>query len=332
MPNIYKTFPTLQEAKDWSIQEEAKRRQELYLPEQAKKKHTLTELIDRYIELILPCKPKNARETERHLIWWKGKIGGYQLSHVTADLIAQHRKELLEGLTPKGTKRNPVTVNRYLAALSVALTYGTKECGWISSNPVFKVHKLKESKGRDRVLSPDECRRLLEACTQSSSKFLLPFVVMALTTGARKSEILTLTWDCVDLEKGMVQLKDTKNGRPRSLNIVGQALELLKGLYNERNPHDIRVFPSRTRFGSINLRKPWEKALKTANIDDMRQHDIRHMFATYASQAGASNLELACAMGHSNLSMLLRYTNLEASHIRRLSEHVSNALVERKGA
>ncbi len=329
LPPTYKTFPTLQEAKDWALKEEAKRRQGLYFPEQAKKKHTLSELIDRYIELVLPSKPKNAKDTHRQLMWWKEKIGGYQLNHVTSDLIAQHRKELLDGVTPRGNKRSSSTVNRYLAAISTVLTYGVKECEWINSNPVFRVHKLKEPKGRDRILSPEECKRLLNACKNNLNKFLLPFVMIALTTGARKGEIISLTWDCVDLERGVIQLKDTKSGKPRSLNLVGQAHDLLMTLHAERILCDIRVFPSKTRFGNLDLKKPWERALKEAQIEGFRIHDLRHTFATFASQAGASNLELACAMGHSTLNMLLRYTNLDASHVRRLSEHVSNTLIER---
>ena len=139
LPPIYKTFPTHQEAKEWAIQQEALRRQGLYFPEQIKKKHTLADLIDRYIELILSSKPKNARDTLRHLTWWKEKVGSTALNLVTPDLIAKYRKGLLEGITPNGTKRTPATTNRYLAALSVVFSFGVKECGWLSNNPVLRV-------------------------------------------------------------------------------------------------------------------------------------------------------------------------------------------------
>ena len=167
LPNIYKTFPTLQEAKDWALQEEAKRRQGFYFPEQTNKKRTLAELIDRYVDLILPSKPKNAKDTLRYLTWWKNKIGNYQLNHVTADLIAQCRKELLEGLTTKGTKRTPATTNRYLAAISTVLTYRVKECEWLPSNPVFRVHKLKEPKGRAPQKNAKDCSMPVKATPMS---------------------------------------------------------------------------------------------------------------------------------------------------------------------
>ncbi len=208
-------------------------------------------------------------------------------------MIAKHRKELLDGHTPKGSKRTPATTNRYLAALSVVCGYGVKECGWLTTNPVIRVMKCKEALGRDRVLNPDECSRLLEACSQSQNKLLLPFVLLALTTGARKGELIGLTWDSVDLERGVIHLKHTKNGRPRALAIVGRAFELLRELFRTRSPENPMVFPSKIRFGKLTLRKPWEKALKDARIVGLRLHDLRHCFATFASETGASNIELA---------------------------------------
>lgn len=111
-PPKSKTFPVLQEAKDWQTQEKARRRQGAYFPEQTKKKHSLADLIDRYIAIILPTKPKDARNAKRQLEWWKSKIGKYALQNISPDLIANYRKELAEGMTYKKTRRSPSTVNR----------------------------------------------------------------------------------------------------------------------------------------------------------------------------------------------------------------------------
>ncbi len=168
-PPKSKTWPTLQEAKDWQTQEKARRRQGAYFPEQAKTKRTLADLIDRYITIILPTKPKDARNAQRQLQWWKSKLGKYALQTITPDLIAQYRKELAEGTTFRGIRRSPATVNRYLAILSTLMTYAVRETGWISDNPCLRVSKFKESKGRDRILLQDECGRLLEACRKAAT-------------------------------------------------------------------------------------------------------------------------------------------------------------------
>lgn len=218
-------------------------------------------------------------------------------------------------------------MNRYLASLSSTLSHGVKECGWIASNPMFRVKKLKEPHGRTRTLSPEECSRLLEACTKSSNKLLLPFVILALTIGARSGELLSLQWDSVDLEKGLIHLKNTKNGRPRVLAIVGDVLEMLKYLFSKRDPEKSVVFASKTRFGKLTLRKPWEKALKEARIENFRVHDLRHCFATHASLSGASNVQLSTATGHQTLSQLLRYCHPDAASVQQLTTKVYEKLI-----
>ena len=323
LPTTYKTFPTFQEAKDWSIQEEARRRQGIYFPEQLKKRHTLSELIDRYVELMIPGKVKSAEDILRHLNWWKTKIGKFTLNHITPDLIAKYRKELLEGRTPQGKLRTSATTNRYMASLSGVLSYGVKECGWIAVNPMLRVSKLKEARGRNRVLTKEECEKLLAACTESRSPFLLTIVVLAISTGMRQGEILSLTWSHIDWDQCLISLKETKSGHPRSIPLVGTSLDHLKQLFACRNPHVQFVFPSKKRFGTICIRKAWDEALARAKISDLRFHDLRHTFCTVAAKAGASNLELATAMGHRSLQMLQRYTHMDVTHTRRLSEFVS---------
>lgn len=327
-PPGYKTLPTREEAKDWAIQEEARRRQG-HCHDPRRVKQTLADLIDRYVTIILPTKPKNARDMRRQLDWWKIKLGRYALHTITPDLIAKHRLELAEGLTPKGTQRSKSTVNRYLSTLSSILSYGVKECGWLLDNPCLRVTKFQESKGRNRVASPEECARILEECKQSRNEHLHIIVLLAITTGMRQGEILGLTWDCIDFDQETITLKDTKNGRPRTVSLVGDTLQLLRVHYLQRNRHLPFVFPAKKRFGQISIRKAWDEALKRAGVESLHFHDLRHTFATYAAEAGASNLELATAMGHQTLQMLQRYTHMNATITRRLSKAVHERILEK---
>lgn len=327
-PPASKTFPTRQEAKEWGKQEEARRRQGTYISEKALRKNMLSELIDRYLTIVLPTKPKNARETKRHLLWWKEQLGKYSVNLITPDLIAKYRQELAAGTTNKGTKRSPGTVNRYIASLSSVMTYGVRECGWIQDNPCLRVTKFKESKGRDRIASREEVQRILAACEQSRNEYLKVIVLIAITTGMRQGEITGLTWNCVDLERGVISLKDTKNGKPRTISLVGEPLQLLKAHFLKQPSHTQYLFPAKKRFGKISIRKAWDEALKRAGIEDLRFHDLRHTFATYAAEAGASNLELATAMGHQTLQMLQRYTHMNATITHRLSSAVHQKLLE----
>jgi len=232
----------------------------------------------------------------------------------------------------RGQKRSPATVNRYMATLSAVFSYAVKQLCWISKSPCAHLKKLKEKSGRDRVLSHAEIAKLLEACRQSTSPYLYCIVLIALTTGARQGEILNLEWNHIDFDNKLAFLKETKNGRPRSVSLTDAVLDELRKLYEARNLTKTRVFASKTAFGRVDIKKAWKTALKRAGIDDCRAHDMRHTFATLAAGDGASNLELATAMGHRTLEMLQRYTHLDVQVTKKISTQISDRILKEKTA
>lgn len=192
------------------------------------KKHTLGELIDRYIRDVLPQKKKSEEKQKAQLLWWKEQLGSYSLAEVTPALIAEKRDDFFRGITYRGTQRSPATVVRYLSALSYAFTIAIKEWGWMEDSPMRKVSKLKESRGRVRFLDEAERERLLQTCKESSNPHLFPVVLIALSTGMRYGEIINLTWADVDLPRKRIILQETKNGDRRAVPIAGQALLFLQ--------------------------------------------------------------------------------------------------------
>jgi len=123
------TFKRLTDAKRWAQSTESAIREGRYFKTSESKRHTLAEMVDRYIDEIIPNKPKNACNTQRNLKWWKQKIGSSTLADVSPALIAQCRDTLLSSNTSRGTRRSPSTVIRYMAALSHAFTIAVKE--WV---------------------------------------------------------------------------------------------------------------------------------------------------------------------------------------------------------
>jgi integrase len=153
---------------------------------------------------------------------------------------------------------------------------------------------------------------------------------MSLTTGARQGEILGLEWRHVDFENKLANLQETKNGRPRSISLADPLVDELKRLYEKRISSKKLVFASRTAFGRIDIKKAWQQALNRAGIEDCRFHDTRHTFCTLAARQGASNLELATAMGHRTLGMLQRYTHLDVQVTKKFSKNISEQILEVK--
>ncbi|MCP5361139.1 MAG: site-specific integrase [Hyphomicrobiales bacterium] len=308
------TFERLTDAKKWAQATEAAIREGRYFKTSEARRHTLADMIDRYMRDVLPTKPKSEAKQKNQLIWWKDAIGAYTLADVTPAMISEQRDRLLNGITYRGTKRSPSTVVRYMAALSHAFTIAVREWGWLEDSPMRKVRKPKEPRGRVRFLSDTEREKLLTACAVSENPFLYPVVILALSTGMRYGEIMHLTWDDVNTEQGYVILHETKNGERRRVPLAGRALQEVRALAKVRRIDTVLLFPDARKNQPASLRRAWDKAVAAAEIDDFRFHDLRHSAASYLAMNGASLAEIAEVLGHKTLQMVKRYSHLSEAH------------------
>jgi len=324
-PSQTASFKRKTDAKKWAMQIEAAMDEGRYFSHSQSKRKTFGDMIDRYIVEILPLKPKSQKKQTQQLEYWKDKLGDFILNDVTSSNITAMKNELATGQTPRGIRSN-ATVNRYLAALSHVYTVAMKEWEWINDNPVSRVSKLRESRGRTRFLSDNERKRLLQACKTSGNKYLYFVVVLALSTGARRNEILTLKWDHVDFGRNAIRLEETKNGELRVLPLQGYAYELIFELFKNRNPFSDYLFPSDTVYKPVDITKGWERALKKAKIEDFRFHDLRHSAASYLAMDGASITDIAEVLGHKTLQMARRYAHLSEAHTQKVVASMNNRI------
>jgi len=296
------------------------------------KKHTLADLIERYLREVEKKNPKRFVDVKKLLNWWEKEIGAYLLSDLTRALIIEKRDKLLTstGRTSRGCHaklRGPATVNRYMLALSHALTIAATEWEWIHENPMRKISNLSEPRGRVRFLNDEERRRLLETCKASTNPHLHTLVVLALSTGARQGELLNLRWCDVDWERRVITLHHTKNKERRLLPLMHYALELMEEHYKMRSPASDLVFPSPSRPDkSWDSRTSWLTALQKANIQDFRFHDLRHSCASYLAMNGASLAEIAEVLGHKTLQMVKRYAHLSEAHTAKVVQSMNERI------
>jgi integrase len=313
---VSQDFERKTDAKNWAQKIESDIKDGKYFKTAEAKKHTVGEMIDRYIKTVLPYKPKSERKQKAQLLRWKELIGHNLLSNLTPPLIADIRDKLKEEITPTGRKRGPATVVRYMAAFSHVCTIASKEWGWLDDSPCRKVSKPKEPRGIVRFLDEHERQRLLETCKKSRNPYLYIIVVLALSTGMRQGEILHLTWSDVDLQRGKLILHETKNGERRGIPITGHALHLLQELYKIRRADSLLLFPGKIPHRSIDIRHAWESAIKQANVYNFRFHDLRHSAASYLIMNNASSSVISELLGHkSSLQMVKRYAHLSEGHI-----------------
>ncbi len=327
-PTVCNHFERKREAEDWALGIERQIKRGEFKFDQHNQLHTFAKLVERFLNDGAIEHHRSADDTRRHLVYWQAKFGAFALVHITPELVGKERQLLLETPTHQNKKRTAATTNRYMASLSLLFSYAAKQLHWVSENPCMDLTKLKESSGRDRILTQDEISRLLSACRKSRSSYLYPIVLLSITTGARQGELLNLEWKHIDFNNKLADLKETKNGRPRSIALSESVLVELKNLYEKRNPLKPLVFASKTAFGRIDIKKAWQTALRIAGIERCRAHDMRHTFATMAAAQGASNIELATAMGHRTLQMLQRYTHLDVQVTKKFSNHISDQLLK----
>jgi len=324
------TFSNISKAKEFIQRIEASMTEGRYLKTVEAKKHTLGELIDRYLRDVLPTKPGSIRAQTIQLNWWKDNLGYCLLSDLSPSIISEHRDILGRGETVKGTQRSPSTVVRYLAALSHALTIGVKDWEWLDSSPMKKVSKPQEPRGIVRFLDDDERERLLTACKMSPNPYLYIIVILALSTGMRHGEILNLTWKHLDLDNKRIILEETKNGERRSVPVVGLALDLLREYSKNRRTDTLFLFPGKDPSKITDIRFPWEKALQDAMIANFRFHDLRHTFASYLAMRKATLTELRSLLGHKSASMTARYSHLSEAHGASVVSDMTKDIFEKK--
>jgi integrase len=323
------TFKRLTDAKAWIQNTESAIREGRYFKARESQKHTVSDMLDRYQREVVPLTVKSAKEQTLlagYFEFFNDEIGAYTLADTTPAMISQCRDKLLTEKSPR-TKQPlaPATVLRYMSGLSRVFTTAINDWGWLDDTPMRKVKKPALPRGRVRFLSEDttapdgnkidgERTRLLQACEESSNAYLYPVVVLALSTGMRQGEIMGLTWDDVDLHQGRATLHETKNGERRVVPLTGKPLELLKAHAKVRRLDTALLFPGKNPQKPVDLRAPWEAALKKAGIEDFRFHDLRHSAASYLAMNGASLAEIAEVLGHKTLQMVKRYSHLSEAH------------------
>lgn len=324
-PRLSETFSTRRKATRWAERTTEALRQRRFQPEALSEQYTLGELVDRYIATAQLVDNKRHRSK---LQWWCDQLGREtRLSHITPESIAQARDRLASGESLSGKVLTPGSVKRYLSVLSAALSTAVKDWFWMADNPCLKVRRPTDSRGRIRFLDDSERERLLAACKASPAARLYPLVLMALCTGARQRELLDLTWQQVDLDRGLAVIHHSKNGDRRAIAITGPAETMLADWYRARQVNSDLVFPSpngKSTFPQL----PWNRALATAEIEDFRFHDLRHTFASYLAMSGATLAELAEALGHKTLAMVKRYAHLTEGHTRSVVERMTGRFLE----
>jgi len=265
--------------------------------------------------------------TERYLTWHKNKapsekarkevalkvrilndyFGDYLLRNITYFTIEHYKKKRLEDGVSKAT------INFELNILK-SIFNRAKEFG-LFSGELPKIEKFKNADNqRMRALTEEEAQRLIDACPE----WFKPVVIFALNTGFRASEIFSLKWEDIDLQKRVIYIKPayskTKKHRQFPMNEV--VYNLLKNMKKRSEYVFVNSHGEPYNAKEGGYRRVFQTACKKAGIEDFRFHDLRHTFATWTAMKSKDIYAVQLLLGHSSQKMTQRYAHLTDEYLR----------------
>ena len=306
---------------------------------------TFKTFAERYIteEAALKLKP---RTVTNYRIYFRKhavpRVGALKLNAVTkADIAKLHRAI--------GTEK-PATANRVVEAISslyrYAQTAGEVEDGF---NPARGIGHFRE-RTRERFLSMEELQRLGATLRLAETEGLPwdvdekkptakhlaspenrqvrfpPHVIGAirllLFTGCRLREILHMKWEDIDFERGLLVLPESKTGK-RFVVLNGPALDVLNKLERLDTYVIASDKPGKPRH---DLKRPWDRITRHAELDGVRLHDLRHSFASVGAGGGMGLPIVGKLLGHSQAQTTARYAHLDNDPLKRASEQIAGTI------
>jgi len=265
--------------------------------------HTFKELAEEY--LVWAQRQRGFRQKQSIIKQLVSVFGKSTLRAFSSRVLEQYQTERMQ----QGNK--PATINRHLATIKHMFTKAV-EWDMVEEGTLKRIRKaklLEESNRRLRYLCKEECQALVESC----DRHLKPIITVALNTGMRKSEILFLKWDNVDLRNGFILLRETKNGERREIPINDTVRETLVSLTRRLDVPYVFYDPI-TGKPYEDVKRSFSSACRRAGINDFRFHDLRHSFASQLIMAGVDLTTVKELLGHKTLTMTLRYAHLAPSH------------------
>lgn len=300
-PTQTKTFTKEADAKRWATIIESEMERGMFVSRSEAEATLVKEILQRYATEVLPTKRSEQSDKSRIKTLLE-TFGDYRLASLTSSQIAKFRDQRLQVVGPQSVIHEINLLNRVLK--TATMDWGISLPGGL---PTAQVRKPAKPRGRDRRITTDEIKQILEA-TESTE--LRTIVTLALETGMRRNEIASLQWEHIDLKKQTAHLPKTKTDVPRTIPLSKAAIAALK---NFGKGHEGRVFA----LQGESMSQAFERACEPhrANIQGVRFHDLRHEATSRLFEKGLNVMEVAAITGHKTLDMLKRYTHLRAEDL-----------------
>lgn len=226
-------------------------------------------------------------------------LGDRAYCEVTIADVARFVDQLSEQVSPSTVNRALSIWRRMHNVATKKRLYPVKMIDWSSLRKI-------EPEPADRSIPAAYVKEILHELPERARDI----VIFALMCGARKEQVLQLTWDRVDIENGTARIQ-RKHRKAYALHTI------------HLHPHAVRIIKSRPRgndlgrvFDGRNFRKLWDAAVQQCGLKGtVRFHDLRHTFATELAKR-APLLVVKEQVGHSDLRVTQRYAHVARDDIQ----------------
>ena len=258
---------------------------------------TLLELMERYEKEVCPRHKGSRQEIARLGLLAREPFVHNCADQVTTDIVRNYKDRLVK------SGNSNATVNLKLSLLSAIYKAAHLDWNYALKNPVEGVRRPPQGFGRYRRLSDEERLKIESYLSARVTVSFASFIRFALSTGMRRSEILSLNWADINLDRRLISLKDSKNSRPRWIPIDESAM---KALLTQQRLNTSKPFP--LTLSAVD--SAWKRMVKRLELTDLRLHDLRHeALSRWAERLNGDPYKLCLISGHRTLQMTHRYVN-----------------------
>ena len=273
----------------------------------AKQELTFGELHQRFVEEHSKPHKKSWRDDEglfnRYLTGWKN---GKLKTITRAEIQKRHQRIGQE---------TPIAANRTLAMVSKMFSFAQSIGLWDGENPAKGIQRFRE-RSRERFLQPDEMPLFLAALDAEPNEVARDYLKLSLMLGARRSNMLAMTWGDLNFERGEWRIPETKNGDALTVHLPSIAVDVLRAR-QQTDGSSQWVFPGIGKTGHlVEPKAVWKRILNRAGLADLRIHDLRRTLGSWQAAAGVSLHTIGKSLGHKNQSTTAIYARLNLDPVR----------------
>jgi integrase len=288
---------------------------------------TFSDLLEAYIRGHVMLHANNPERAERGLRWMAKKY----FSAWTTRRIDSIRIEDVLAVRNETGREHRYQANRLVETVKAIFGWSAgrkdgKVNFWPVENPARDIELYDEEK-RKRFLQPHELAKFNDELEKEEHRDLRDFLILALSTGARKSNVLGMRWSDLSFERANWHIPFSKSGQGYDVPLTPAATRVLKRRRGETPDDAAFVFPSYGKWGHlVDLKKQWGKFRKRAGVPDIRIHDLRRTKGSYMAISGVSLQQIGAVLGHRSLGSTEIYAQLHQESLRKAVESGDTAM------